>query len=321
METRANHVLIGAFTLAAAVAALLFALWAASFSAARSWQEVDVVFTEAVTGLSVGSVVQYNGITVGSVRRLSLAPDDPRKVIARIRIDAEAPLRVDTVARLGFTGLTGVAIIQLSGGTPGSRNLVTSRGEIPVIQAEESAIQKLLSAGEDIATTTSDVLLRIRDIMSEENAERVSQTLTNIDEFTSAIAQEREQISQLITSANQASQNLQEVLGKTTVVVDRIDHSMRTINEELIDELPRMSQDLRRAIGQFESLTRRADDLLADNEDALSSFGNTALGQIGPTLFELRVLIRDLSRLSSRLETNPTRFLLGGDQPEEFDPR
>lgn len=321
METRANHVLIGAFTLAAAVAALLFALWAASFSAARSWQEVDVVFTEAVTGLSVGSVVQYNGITVGSVRRLSLAPDDPRKVIARIRIDSEAPLKVDTIARLGFTGLTGVAIIQLSGGAPGSRNLVTQRNEIPVIQAEESAIQKLLSAGEDIATTTSDVLLRIRDIMSEENADRVSQTLTNIDDFTSAIASEREQIAQLITSANQASQSLEEVLGKTTVVVDRIDQSMRTINEELIDELPRMSEDLRRAIGQFESLTRRADDLLADNEDALSSFGNTALGQIGPTLFELRVLIRDLSRLSSRLESNPTRFLLGGDQPEEFDPQ
>jgi phospholipid/cholesterol/gamma-HCH transport system substrate-binding protein len=190
-----------------------------------------------------------------------------------------------------------------------------------VIVAEESALQKLLSAGEDIATTTSDVLLRIRDIMSEENAERVSQTLASIEAFTSTVAAEREEFSELIRSANQASQSLQEVLGKTSGVVDRLDHTMSTINDELIDELPQMSQDLRRAIGQFESLTRRADDLLADNEEALSSFGNQALGQIGPTLFELRVLIRDLARLTSRIEASPTRFLFGGDQPEEFDPR
>ncbi|MGY6519952.1 MAG: MlaD family protein [Lysobacteraceae bacterium] len=321
METKANHVLIGAFTLAAAAAALLFALWASSFSAARSWQEVDVVFTEAVTGLSVGSVVQYNGITVGSVRRLSLAPDDPRQVVARIRVDAEAPMRSDTTARLGFTGLTGVAIIQLAGGAPESSPLVSRQGEVPRIQAEESAIQKLLSAGEDIASTTSDVLLRIRDIMSEENAERVSQTLTSIEDFTSAIAGEREQISELIRSANQASQSLQEVLGRTSTVVERLDHTVAVINDELVDELPGMSEDLRLALTQFEALTRRADNLLADNEEALSSFGNQALGQVAPTLFELRVLIRDLARLTSRLESNPTRFLFGGDQPEEFDPR
>lgn len=320
METKANHVLIGAFTLAAAIAALLFALWAASFSASRSWQDVDVVFTEAVTGLSVGSVVQYNGITVGSVRRLSLAPEDPRQVIARIRVDSEAPLRTDTVARLGFTGLTGVAIIQLAGGEPGSERLQGRDGEVAVIVAEESAIQKLLSAGEDIATTTSDVLLRIRDIMSEENADRVSQTLSSIEEFTSTVAGEREQIAELIRSANQASASLQEVLGTASTVVERLDNSMRIINDELIEDIPQMSQDLSRALAQFESLANRADGLLADNEEALSNFGNQALGQIGPTLFEVRVLIRDLARLTSRIENNPTRFLFGGDQPEEFEP-
>ena len=72
METRANHVLIGAFTLAVFVCAVLFALWAAKYTTEKSFQEYDVVFQEAVTGLSVGSQVLYSGISVGAVRRLSL---------------------------------------------------------------------------------------------------------------------------------------------------------------------------------------------------------------------------------------------------------
>ena len=74
METRANYVLIGAFTLIIASALLLFGLWAAKYSSERTWQEYQVVFREAVTGLTVGSPVQYNGFAVGSITKLSLAP-------------------------------------------------------------------------------------------------------------------------------------------------------------------------------------------------------------------------------------------------------
>ena len=76
METKANYVLIGAFTIVIAVALLLFGLWAAKYSSERSWQEYQIVFREAVTGMSVGSPVQYNGIAVGSITKLSLAPND-----------------------------------------------------------------------------------------------------------------------------------------------------------------------------------------------------------------------------------------------------
>ena len=129
METRANHVLIGAFTLAVCLLAVLFALWAAKYTTEKSFNEYDVVFSEAVTGLSVGSQVLYNGISVGAVRRLSLDRDDPRKVIARIRLASDTPVKTDTRAKLALTGLTGVAIIQLTGGSPGSPALEPREGQ------------------------------------------------------------------------------------------------------------------------------------------------------------------------------------------------
>ena len=52
METRANYVLIGAFTLAAAAFMLLFGLWAAKYTSDKDWRYYDVVFDEAVTGLT-----------------------------------------------------------------------------------------------------------------------------------------------------------------------------------------------------------------------------------------------------------------------------
>ncbi|MEZ5566447.1 MAG: hypothetical protein R3F24_13530 [Gammaproteobacteria bacterium] len=58
METKANHVLIGAFTLLVFVLMVLFALWAAKFTSDAAWREYDVVFKEPVSGLSNGSPVR-----------------------------------------------------------------------------------------------------------------------------------------------------------------------------------------------------------------------------------------------------------------------
>src|SRR5512141_382988 len=124
METRASYVLIGAFTLLVLVSSLLFVLWLGKFSLEREWDYYDIVFKEAVTGLTVGGAVQYSGIQVGEVRKLSLAPDDPRQVIAHVRLHGDTPVKTDTKARLTLLGLTGVTVIQLSGGTPGAARLV-----------------------------------------------------------------------------------------------------------------------------------------------------------------------------------------------------
>ena len=124
METKANYVLIGAFTLITGLALLAFGLWAAKYSPTAPG-EYRVVFREAVTGLSVGSPVQYNGIAVGSITELNLVPDDPRQVVARIRLNSNTPVKTDTRAKLAITSPTGPSIIQLSGGTPQSPALTT----------------------------------------------------------------------------------------------------------------------------------------------------------------------------------------------------
>ena len=117
METRANYVLIGAFTIAVVVFGLLFSLWAAKYSSDRNWQSYEVIFNEPVTGLTEGGSVQYNGIAVGTVQRLTLSPQDPRRVEALLKIGADVPVKVDTHAKLSQLGVTG-SPFSVPGGVP-----------------------------------------------------------------------------------------------------------------------------------------------------------------------------------------------------------
>ena len=308
METRANYVLIGGFTLLASVFLLLFALWAAKFSSDRNWREYQVVFTEAVTGLTEGGSVQYNGISVGTVDKLSLAPDDPRKVIALLKLKADAPVKVDTRAKLSQQGITGVPFIQLSGGSPQAAVLeANDNSDIPIIRTEPSALQ-------NIADTASRLVERMDHLLSEENIRRISATLDNLEQATGSIAGQKEDIAALIVNAREVTDGLKLTVGKANGVIDGVDRG-------LIARLPTLMDKLDSTVAKLDSAAGNADALISENRPAVNSFANDGLAQLGPTLAELRRLIRDLRNLSDRLEDRPASYLLGRDAPKEFEPK
>lgn len=321
METKANHLLIGFVTLAGLLLALAFGLWAASFRTDAGWQEFEVHFTQAVSGLTVGSVVQFNGITMGNVRDLYLDPEDARRVIAVTRIAAEVPLCEDTAARLIVNVLTGVSFIQLRGGCVDSPRLVARPGQRPVITADESGLQRVIDQTEDIAGAASEVMLRILDFLSEENAARVSETLDSLNAMATAIADERDTIGELMQNVRQGSERANALIAeleKTAAAVSQLAVSLET---ELAGRLPEVAADVQATLAHFAAVAERIDQVVADNEHALAEFGQETLAQLGPAVHELRQLLRELARTTSRFEQHPARFILGGDRPEEFQPR
>ncbi len=308
METKANYVLIGAFTIAVAIFGLLFALWAAKYSSEKSFREYDVIFNEPVTGLTEGSSVQYNGIAVGTVQELRLAPNDPRQVIARLKLQADAPVKTDTTAKLSMTSLTGSPIIQLTGGDPRSPPLRETLGrEVPVIRAAPSALQ-------NIADTANRLVERLDQVLSEQNVKRIAATLENIESLTGSIADQREDLRALIVNARQSSEQLSKTLATT-------DRAVNNVDRELVQKLPGLIAKLDSTLTRLDSAANGANNILSENRTAINSFASDGLGQLGPTLGELRSLIRDLRRVSDRLDANPARYLLGRDAPKEFEPK
>lgn len=314
METRAHHVLIGAFTIGVFLLALGFVLWMSKSSVDQKFNDYEVVFTEAVTGLSVGGLVQYNGIKVGEVSALKLAPDDPRKVIARVRLDASAPVRQDTRAKLGLQGVTGLAFIQLSGGAPESPPLLPTREHpVPVIPSDESALSKLLASGSDVVTSINDVLLRVNQVLSEENIRRVSATLQHVDELTGALAGQRQDVATTLNQLAAATGELKRTLNTLGSIANSADTLLR-------EDARTMLQTMQKTLASVDKLAASTGALVDSNRGAINQFASQDLRQIGPAIIELRETLRSLRQVSDKFGASDS-LLLGRDQPKEFQPK
>ncbi|MDU9393446.1 MlaD family protein [Pseudomonas japonica] len=312
METRAHHVLIGMVTVLVVAGAMLFGLWLAKSSVDATFKDYEVVFNEAVTGLSRGSAVQYSGIKVGDVMNLRLDPNDPRRVLAHIRLNADTPVKQDTQAKLTLTGVTGTSLIQLSGGTPDSPPLVGKGGKLPVIVASPSPIARLLTNSSDLVTNINLLLHNANRLFSEDNVNRLGATLENLEQTTGAVAAQREDISQAIRQLSTLGQQAGTALQQTGEL-------MRNANQLLGSRGADIAQSADQAMKSLAQSTTTLNALLESNREALDS-GAQGFRDLSPALRELRDTLNSLKAISRRLEANPSGYLLGRDQSKEFEP-
>lgn len=312
METRAHHVLIGFFTLAVAASILLFSLWLVKSGSQQDSRLYDIVFREAVSGLNVGSAVEYSGIRVGEVERLSLDADDPRQVWARVRITKGTPIKTDTKARLALANITGASNIQLSEGSPDSPPLSSDEDEIPVIVAEPSPFAQLRLNSEELVADFKTLIENANALFSEENNQHFSQVLINLEATTGVIAEQKNDLGQGIQDLAAASQQMKITMERAASLLDQLEGQFNAKGERLFRNADTGMAALSRSSQQLESL-------LKDNQPALAS-GLHSLGELEPTLLELRATLQSLGVVSRKLEQDPSDFLLGGERIKEFKP-
>ncbi|RWW90790.1 hypothetical protein BHE74_00000986 [Ensete ventricosum] len=272
--------MIGLFSVIVVVGAMLFGLWLAKSSVDSAFQDYEVVFNEAVSGLSQGSSVQYSGIKVGDVTSLRLDPKDPRRVLARIRLSGQTPIKEDTQAKLALTGITGTSIIQLSGGTPQSPELKGKDGNLPEIIASPSPIARLLNNSNDLMTSINLLLHNANRMFSHENVDRLSNTLDNLQQTTGAIAEQRGDIKVVMQQLMQVSKQASAALEQTTVL-------MRNANGLLNDQGKQAFGSAEQAMKSLEQSTATINTLLTNNKDSVNS-GMQGLNELAPAVRELR---------------------------------
>ena len=184
METRANYVLIGAFTLAVIAAAFGFVLWFQSLHTTKQRSPIRIVFEGPASGLRNGGSVNFNGIRIGEV--VSVKLDNPRRVVALAMVENNAPIRKDTLVGLEFQGLTGVAAISLKGGEETAPAVPLDEDGVPMLTADPSALQ-------DVTESIRATLQNVNRIVAD-NQELVKNSLRNLETFTAALARNSEKI-------------------------------------------------------------------------------------------------------------------------------
>ncbi len=184
METRANYVLIGSFTLTVIAAAFGFVLWFQSLHTTKARSPLRIVFEGPAAGLRNGGSVNFNGIRVGEV--ISVKLDNPRRVVALAMVENNAPIRKDTLVGLEFQGLTGVAAISLKGGEEAAPPVPLDEDGIPVLTADPNRLQ-------DVTEAIRGTLQNINRVVAD-NQEAVRNSLHNLETFTNTLARNSERI-------------------------------------------------------------------------------------------------------------------------------
>lgn len=316
METRAHHVVIGLFALLTLTGAVLFSLWMTKASMEREYQHFEVVFNRAVSGLSIGSRVEYSGIDVGNVVDMRLNPHDPRQVLALIRVESSVPIKEDTQARLGLANITGSMTLQLSGGSPESPRLTSSDGTLPQILAEPSPLDSLLSDGEAIVGNVSQLLSNLNTLFEDESTDRISRIIANVEAISAGLASQQQQFERSMEELTALTQEGRAALGSIHTLSQDANRLLMQEGSELLASSTSAAESINQA-------SQRLNALIDANAPTLeTTLENAAVGSqsLAPALEELRATLNNLNRVTRRLEENPQDFFFGGDNIQEFRP-
>jgi phospholipid/cholesterol/gamma-HCH transport system substrate-binding protein len=247
METRANYVLIGSFTLAVIAAAFGFVLWFQSLHTAKQRGPLRVVFEGPAAGLRNGASVNFNGIRVGEV--ISVKLDNPRRVVALAMVENTAPIRKDTLVGLEFQGLTGVAAISLKGGDEAAPPAPIDEDGLPTLTADPNRLQ-------DVTEAIRGTLQNINKVVADNQA-AVKNSLKNLETFTSSLARNSERVD--------------EFMAKVDGVMAKADHLMLGLNSlaggKDGGELFQAVKSIRELAEDFD---KRSSALMADGRRTLS---------------------------------------------------
>ena len=204
METRANYALIGAFVIVAALAIAAFTMWLGQSQFRRNFEAYDIVF-EGPVSLEEGASVRYIGIKVGEVSSVRIDRGDPSKVRARIRIDAETPVKTDSTASIQLAGITGITFVQITAGSATARALEARAGQpVPVIKAERTQLDQIFAGGAEALGKATRAIDRVNLVLTDENIAAISSTIQNVETISGKLAAEEGLV-------NQASATLQDV--------------------------------------------------------------------------------------------------------------
>jgi len=268
METRANYIIIGAFMMATLVSAFGFVYWLAATAESRENVFLKIVFPAPVTGLPVGGQVLFNGIKVGDVSSLDFDPDNPKVVIATVRVKPTTPLRDDTVATLNFTGLTGVAYVDLNGGSLDAPLLLhPGSDEVPTIKAERSLFDDIVGGARDVLTKAESTMSTIDELL-QENGPAIGKTVQNIETFSGALASNSDGISDFMASMASVSDAVSKLSTRMEGLVVEGERILAAVPSDkvtaIVTDLEKFSASLGQAGDGIDSIMNDAQSAMSE---------------------------------------------------------
>ena len=314
MEPKVNYVLVGSFVALLGVAILAGILWLGKTDYRGSYDRYVANMQESVAGLSVNSTVKYRGVDVGRVKHIALKPDNPEEVLLTMDIVRGTPIKTDTVAVLETQGLTGLATINLMGGSKEAPPLEIMEGQdYPVIRTGPSlfirldkAISSVLSE-QSLTKLLADMDLAAKGvvgILDEENRITLKRTLKDLSDVAQTIAAHKTQIEESLNGAARSADNLV-----------KLTESLNTEVPTLLAGINKSVTALGTATDELARTSKTVGTVVNEARPELQQFTGRTLPEVSLLVTELRQLTSSLTRVARELEREPSSLVFGRKTP------
>lgn len=291
METKARYVLVGFCSLLAIVLAMGLLMFSLKGGDDATVSYYSIEFVGSVAGLSVGNDVRFNGIKVGAVRSFTINPNDPSRVKVVISVDNKTPIRQDSEASLSLQGITGLAVIDITGGSASSPRLPQGhKDDMPAIVSKRSTLDSMIAEAPYLLHQANELLTRSSNLLSQENQDNFAQTMASLAALTATLEQQSKSTEIIIANLATASDKMNKVLDAT----DRV-----------------IGTELSQGIATFSNSFKRFDAMLVELEPGAIRLTSGTADELMRVLNEAQALLRNMNYLVNSLNSNPQRFFFG----------
>jgi phospholipid/cholesterol/gamma-HCH transport system substrate-binding protein len=252
---------------------------------------------ESVAGLNLNAPVKYNGVDVGKVQAIELDHSNPKTVNLFFAIKRGTPVKEDTIAVLKTQGLTGIAYVELSGGSLASPLLHAQEGALyPVIRTAPSLSARLENVLSSVLAKLDDTSNNINAILSKENQAAFRSTLADLAAIVRTVAARKDSIDTSLVDAAKTLKNTAKASTKADNLADRIGRAADAV-EKMGNEVSKTSISAGAAVDGVGADVRR--------------FSAETLPELERLLGELSTLSSSLRLLTEQTRRDPKGLIFG----------
>ncbi|MGD9708346.1 MAG: MlaD family protein [Halothiobacillaceae bacterium] len=303
METRVAYAAVGIFVIALTAALVGLGLWLGADIETKRYTPYMFLTSESASGINPGTMVRYRGVEVGRVRQLHL--DNPEQVRILLDIEEGTPIKTDTRASIATQGVTGLAFIELTGGTVGSPDLRPGPDGTPaLIPPSPSLLRRLDVAVSRNLENLDRIALQLQDLLNEENRAAFSTLIRNLATLSETLAQERGRMSEVLANSERLTRAGAETLERLPETLARLDGTL---------------DEVRTAAANFRETSRTLGDASRTTVQDIGALRRNLEPGLESLLRQVESATAAVEDLARQLKRDPGQ-LLRGTPPRELGP-
>ena len=292
MNNNRQYLVVGLFVAILTTFLVVTWLWFSSNNR-KSYNIYQTVFNEPVDGVSVNSVVKYNGVEIGKVKNVELDANDPRNIIVSLNILSTVSVNTDTYSILKSQGITGMSYIELRipQTSTSKTNLVAhNTPPYPQINSHPSLLYDLTEQAQTVTGNIQDVSSQLRILLADDNLDHLSKTFENLDKISNDLARN--------------SGKIDKSLDALVAVLDNVKQNSVKLNQTFEN-----ISDLTKSLASTSDNTNKL--ILGLQGNTMQNINTVLLPNLNQTIMNMNQLTTQLQQFLTILNQNPSVVVRG----------